>query len=249
MEHTHNSEAERLWRDQEPMLTRMREMGPDEYFASLKLDEAFELKDHSLRCMDEGTPGGIHMAGSGILDKRAATELVRRAGVTGISSHAGCGAAALFARREGLDPSKADEYGIVWAKELADDAGVPYVGHIGSESMARPAELHIARVAYFDGTGQFDPSQVKDLPSGFVISRKFMEAPYAKQEADIAVSIALGEHGFGDRLTEESPFYLVAVGDGRPGGLSREALEQEFQDIVQRSGGRVVGSGFTATPK
>jgi hypothetical protein len=123
------------------------------------------------------------------------------------------------------------------------------MGHIGSEAMARPAELHIARVAYLDGTGRFDPSQVQQLPPGFVISRKYMEAPYAKQEADIAVSIALGAHGFGDRINEDAPFYLVAVGDGRPDGLSREELEREVQDIVQRSGGRVVSTGFTATPK
>lgn len=247
MDQTQKDLLERYWQEQQEVFTRLQEMGGEQFFSSIEnLPTAFELKDLSLRCMDEGTPGGIHMAGSGILSKESAVDLVKQAGVNGIFSHAGCGAAALYAKEAGLDVNQSDDYGVHWAKELAEKIGVPYQGHISSENMVRPPDFHIARVAYYDGTGQFDPSLSVGLPPGFVISRRFLTGDYAQKEAEIAAAIALGNHGFGSKITNETPFYLVAVGDNRQNGLSKEALEAELSAITQASNGRVITTGFTA---
>ena len=246
MEHTHEEMREQYWRLLEPTFRQIQEIGLAKYFASVDLAKAFALKDRDLRCMDEGTVGGVHLAGAGILNQSAAAEFIKEAGVEGIYSHAGCGAAALYAKQQGLELTEADEYGIAWAKELSERAGVPYRGHTEANEMARPPEFHIARVAYYDGTGQFDPSPVDDLPPGFVISRRYLEPAYAKQEAEIAVAIALGEHGFGEKFTPEAPFYLVAIGDGRPGGVSADVLQKEANEIAQRHKGTVITGGFIA---
>jgi len=245
MEHT-QEKLLKFWLEQEPVFKQIQTKGWSEYLSSLKLTGVFELKDKKLRCIDEGTVGGIHLAGSGILNKSAAVEIVKQAGVTGIYSHAGCGAAGLYAQsQKGLDISRADEYGIDWAKELAQASDLPYEGHIELSEMARPPEFHIARVAYYDGTGKFDPSQIEGLPPGFVISRKFLTPDYAKQEADIATKIALGDHGFGKIITPESPFYLVAIG-GEQKSTSLETLKQELDEIASQQQGRVTVSGFLA---
>src|SRR5205085_1929742 len=55
---------------------------------------AFELKDTNLRCIDEGCPGGLHMAGSGVLNPNWEKDLKGR--VTGVYSHEGCGAVGLY---------------------------------------------------------------------------------------------------------------------------------------------------------
>lgn len=246
MEHINKDLLDRFWQEQQESLVRLGEVGAEKYFMSVEnLAKAFELRDRCLRCIDEGTEGGVHMAGSGILNKEAAVELVQEAGVEGIYSHAGCGAAALYAKQAGLEVN-ADDLGIDWAKELAQKVGVPYQGHIGYEDMVRPAEFHIARLAYYDSTGTFDPSRIAGLPAGFVISRRYLSGDYAQKEAEIATAIALGEHGFGEKITAEAPFYLVAIGDAKGDGLSKEALVEELSAIAKTNKGRVIAAGFTA---
>ncbi len=209
------------------------------------LSRAFVLSDHSLRCMDEGTPDGIHCAGSGILlklddIKKGFTE----ARLDGIYSHAGCGAAALYAKQQGLDAEFADEYGKEWAKSLATNLGIPYRGHIEAGEMKRPSSLHVARVAYFDGTGTFSPSACPDLPQGFVISRRYMAPEYARKEVEVAIDIALGHHGFGSKFSANDPFLLVAVASKSDADLSINKLKNELQSVASKFGRKIKVDGF-----
>jgi len=227
------------WDNQNEILSKVFALGMEKYTSTIpNLKQAFELKDRSLRCIDEGTPGGLHCAGSGILmDESVAVEEFKKAGVDGIYSHEECGAAGIYAKQKGLDPAKSDEYGIDFAKRLAKKLNVPYKGHIGIAEMARPSGLHVARVSYYDGTGKFDPSKAKDLPNGFVVDRNHHSKEYALQEMKVSINIALGSHGFGEKFTTEQPFMLIAVGD--------ENLKKELEPLAAEFSGRVKIDGFT----
>lgn len=240
---SHADIAEREWLRQQELFDAIFVQGFREYAAAIPgIQRAFVLDDRHLRCIDEGTPGGIHLAGSGILLRDRAKEVCQHAVVNGIFSHAGCGAAALYVKKAGLDISDPDEAGKEWAKELAEALDVPYLGHIGTSELTRPPHLHTARVAYYDGTGEFDPSHVHGLPKGFVISRAYLDAVYALQEAKVSADIALGDHGFGSLFTEQNPFLLVAVGTEK---AQRQSLELELEEVAKTYGGRVKVEGMS----
>lgn len=72
------------------------------------LKDAFTDEKRDLCCMDERTAKGtLNVPGSGILlegeeQKRAYLERLHEAGVQGVYSHDGCGAAKLFAKKQGI---------------------------------------------------------------------------------------------------------------------------------------------------
>ena len=236
------------WQEGEQTIREILRVGMNRYTEGLKtLSEAFKLKDHSLRCMDEGTPGGVHCAGSGILlELDEVKDGFAEAHIDGIYSHAGCGAAVFYAKQQGLDAGFADEYGKEWAKSLAGNLGLPYKGHIEAEALARPSNLHIARAVYYDGTGTFDPSVCPDLPKGFVVSRKYMTPEYARKEAEIAIGIAVGNHGFGHKFSGDEPFLLIAVGRKGNNEPSLEKLKEELESVAGNYAGKVRVEGFLA---
>jgi len=85
-------DIEQAWDHQEQIIDSIREIGFSAYAESLAdLEHAFIIDDRDLRCIDEGTPGGIHSAGSTILmGKEEALVALQAAKVSGIYSHAGC---------------------------------------------------------------------------------------------------------------------------------------------------------------
>ncbi len=249
---THKSEGDKntYWEKSQELMNKVKEAGGMEsYLDNIpNLFEAFILKDKCVRCIDEGTPGGFHFAGSGILlsteDKKAELqkimEKMKEAGVDGVYSHEGCGAAKLFADTIKNDPDNYKNYAIEWAEKLASELGVPYKGHI--TELARPMEMHNARVVYYDGSGNFDPTKVSEIPNGFVISRQYLDSANAKNELAIALSIAMGHHGFGDLFTDENPLIIAPI-EGR--GISAEELNKEVEETISQYGGRVVIQGFS----
>ncbi|MFH1721163.1 MAG: hypothetical protein ABH950_01010 [Candidatus Altiarchaeota archaeon] len=254
------------WRNQESAFKIITSIGMEALAKeAVNLDKAFVLGDRGMRCIDEGTEGGIHGAGSLILLKRdEAVKIIQAAKIDVIYSHEGCGAAALAYQELGAEErdrlklqyqvTTADEYGIIWAKTIANQAGKKYGGHIKADEMTRPKEGHIARIAYFDGTGQFDNSKRPEgFPPGFVVSRRILPPDYAAQEADISVSIATGNHGFGKLITPEAPrqFLIVPIGDPRNPEFSLKKLTAELgsSGIIEKFGGRVRIDGFTAPLK
>ncbi len=222
-------------------------MGIADYVASLEdLPKGFRLQDRTLRCIDEGTPGGIHLAGQGILlGLENVIKVLEHAQVEAISAHEQCGACALYAKQTRLDVSKSDVQGEQWSINLAKELGVDYLGFMPIESMSRPKQGHIASVTYYDGTGKFDWSNVPGLPVGFVISRAYLSdnIDYAKKEAEVSVSIAIGDHGLGPLITPETPFLLVAVADDT---TSLVILMAELSEVQKRFGPRVKVDGFKA---
>ncbi len=240
--------AEEIWNKQNPIFAELYKAGAAAYFGGIDhLAKAFELKDHCVRCMDEGTPTGIHLAGSGILlGVEKAALVLQNANCDGVYSHAECGAAGIYARQNNLDPAKADEYGISYAKSVAEQMGVPYKGHITINQMARPSGLHVARVAYYDGTGKFDFTANEKMPPGFVVGRRYVDSTYALEEVKVAINIATGGHGFGSLITAENPFLIVVIGDKANSDFSVDKLKKELEEIEQANGGKVKVDGFTA---
>jgi hypothetical protein len=178
--------------------------------------------------------GNIRSAGSGVLaEGNHRTEFLRNlklAGVAEVKSHAGCGAAALYRERSGITDKTVDEVAVEIATAIAKELEVPYSGHI--EDLARPKEFHNARVIYFDGTGTFNPSATESIPQGFVVSRRYMTPEHASVEANIAVSIALGSHGYGDKFTQEEPLLLVVIGENE-GEFSTSCLRCEIETVLE----------------
>jgi len=209
----------------------------------------FQLDDRHFRCIEEGTPGGIHAAGPLILmDEAKAIRMLKTARAEGIYSHDLCGAAGLaFANVEDSKKTffvNSDNYGMFYAKELAKKAGIPYVGHLP----AHP-HFHVARMAVYDGSGNFDNSERKlkiaGLPPCFVISRRWHDAADAKNELSIAAKIATGDHGYGALIREKSPFLVLVVGMKNK-DFSLHKLMDEASSVASEFGGKVIVDGFMA---
>jgi hypothetical protein len=245
---SHDNEAiKKAFNKQSSLMNAIYSDGMEKYAAGIAdLDKAFSLEDKAVRCIDEGTPGGLHLAGSGILlGVEKAAEALKKAGCSGISSHDECGAAGIYARANNLDASKSDEYGKEFALKLAEKMGVPYEGHIEIGAMKRPSGFHTARVCYYDGTGKFDPALCGQLPAGFVVSRRYVDGAYALEEVKVAVGIATGGHGYGELITAEAPFLIIAIGDSSNPEFSLANLQKELAGVAESSEGKVKVDGFT----
>lgn len=207
---------------------------------------AFKLEKRPLVCIDEGIPeAGIHTTASGLLlgiDK--ALEFAKKAGVDEVTYHESCGGAAKFAAEHGRPASEALSIAEQFSTELAEKLNVP-VRKITADAMIRPAEFHIARIAIYDAA-ELKSTESIGLPPGFIISRKFLNTEDSLKDAVIAAGIALGGHGFGDLITAENPFMLIAIGTQDDAALSSENLKQELQQLKKEFGARIRIDGFDA---
>lgn len=237
----HLAELKKDWQNQLPVYEKIKQMGAEGYFVGVNnLSEAFFQKDRTVRCMDERTPGGIHCAGSGILlPREEAIAFYKQSGALGLSSHEGCGAMNIYMKQNGL-VGDLDELAIRLTKELAVDAGLPYTGHLRVER-----DHHYARAAYYDGTGIFDWSNLlEELPPGFFVNRANFNPGYAvNTEAVTAARIAMGDHGYGNLISAENPFYFFAIGNGE---LPVDKLLAELKPLKQEFGDKIVIAGFNA---
>ena len=181
------------------------------------------------------------MAGSGILFPASSwserldrvADLYIKLKVKKVTSHDGCGAAGIAWKRdggkEGTGGATADEYGRKWVSELqkiindklkTSGGGEVEIANVGSNEMVRPEKFHNARVIWFDGVGDFNPHKLGDkVPKGFLIeyglitenAKTTEENNYPFAELQVAIDIALGSHGLGNKFTKESPFLIVIL--------------------------------------
>lgn len=249
-EQKHQHQVQEYWDKQQELFEAIRQQGGvADYVNSLaNAAQFFNANNHEVCCIDERTTVGvIHFAGSGILDQDEAVQVIKHAGAQDVYSHVGCGAAALAFEKLSPDEKNkfvnAEEYAKWWAKEVARKAGIEYKGHLPVEP-----NFHIARVAYYDGTGKFNSSACgKLLPLGFVISRRYLNQEYAQKELDLSVQIAFGAHGFGrERFTQQTPFVIIPIGDASDNRFSLEQLTNEAQKVAKAYDASVVVGGFVA---
>lgn len=243
----HTEDIKQHWGKQSSVVSQLRKLGAEKFFHGIPdIEQAFHPGDRWLCCIDEGCSGGVNLAGSGILlGVEGAAAIAKAAGVTAVTSHEECGAAKLWAQQAGKDTSASDDYGKQFAAALAKQLDISYC-HLPLSEMARPAGLHVARVIYYDGTGKFDPARVPEVPPGFVISRRFLTKDYAMKECEIAVSIALGDHGFGKLFTPDEPLLIIVIGHPTDTALTLEKLKPEVQPLAIAQGARLAVDGLVA---
>lgn len=258
--HNEAFNPEQEWEQENGIWGKIKDKGTKEYF--LNLPEIKKCFKHTAvcACIDEGTPfGSARVAGSGILHPAGAEAVARmllEAGIKEVTSHEGCGAAALWTKNNGLPAGKAggeekeaDENGKKFAIEVADkmsELSGRKIGHrhIAAAEMARPAHIHIARAAYYDGTGLFNPSGSGDAPRGFVVSRRYFDKDHSVFNMDLAAQIAFGHHGFGEKFTVENPLHFIAVADQKEDKFNLKNLLSELESLPEKYGGRIKVSGF-----
>jgi len=245
-EHSAEEKLE-IFEAQQEVMKKISEVGFANYAETLpNLSDAFDLEKHKpaedvhkcICCMDERTPFGVHSAGSGILlSEEDFDKYFEESRADSISSHDGCGAAKLFAKKMGLEGDP-DAIAREWAEKKAKEKGVPHV-HLGVEK-----PFHFARVCYYDATGKFNYDGVEGLPEGFVVGRKYMNKDSSLAEAGVAKDIIFGDHGFGEELLNaENPFMFVAIADTEK---EVEALKKELEEFSKDMGDSIVVDGFVA---
>jgi len=236
----------RLWADARLTRETIHAAGMGTYVGSLSnLSDAFRSTDRAVRCIDRRTPGGVRLAGSGILlglDKARA--FAEAAHADCVTYHQDCGAARLWAVQNRMAEADPTEYARDFAGRLAEALGVP----CEEAPLAGPVGFHDEVAVYYDGTGVADPSRVSGLPKGFVITRPPFGADPADalSEVRLAIDIALGDHGFADLFTRESPLRLIPIGNPLDEQFSLDRLTAELQSLALPEGGRIVIDGLTA---
>ncbi len=208
--------------------------------------EAFGVVHRRIVCIDEGVAEeGLHIAGSGILLGEDRTfEIAKNAGVDEVTAHELCGAAALYTANNKQPADKAPENAANFSKSLAERLGVPY-SVINKDQMVRPPEFHIARYALYDAA-EVNSVEKLGLPPGFIISRGILNTKEALADTAIAISIAIGAHGFGNLITTENPFVLIAVGKAGDDQFSTKSLMAELKQLEKDFNHRIMIQGFTA---
>jgi hypothetical protein len=233
----------KAFEEQQAIMQKIVEMGFAQYVKALPgLVDAFDLGKHKagnfvkcVCCMDERTPLGIHCAGSGILlSDEDFEKYFDWAKPDAISSHDGCGAGKLYAKKIGFK-GDSDLLAKEWAEKKAKEKGITHI-HLGVEK-----PFHFARVCYYDGTGKFNYQGVEGLPAGFVVDRKCMTKEASLAECAVAKTIIFGDHGFGNLLNENNPFIFVAVAESEQ---QLTELKAELSEMAKDYGKEVLVDGF-----
>ena len=210
-------------------LETMQKFGPEildnieSFFEKPEAREAFAPVENIIGCVDEGIPARLscYTAGSFItLPDNEAVNKIRENSAESFSTHKGCGACALVAKQKGAEPSA---YLEEWATKMESETGKKRSEHY--ENMDRPEGMHDARVAYLVGTERF--SHVNSVwPKGFIVTLS-QGAPAS--DLELVLSIAFGDHGQGDNLTEQNPFRIVILGGDM---MSAEEIENTVSQYI-----------------
>jgi hypothetical protein len=236
-------EVDGLWAQDEASHAAALRLGMQKYVDQFKYYNSFAPLSAEINCIDEGLPGGYHLAGAGILlgvdDAAKAAKKVR---ASKVHWHSGCGAAEEFVRQNHLDPAGVDEVAQRFATELARLLGVAAT----KRELERPS-IHIARIAYvclrakgFDYRGS---GRASNLLPGFIVDADLHPSlDSAIDEARLALDVSLSEKGFGHRFTPETPFILSPVASD---GQSNSLAVRRLQEIARVYGKRVKIDGFS----
>jgi len=199
------------------------------------------------RCLHNGET--FCMAGSGILlDGEEFKQLIKDHGnIKCLTSHDGCGAAKIAFesyKEKKLLPENittADEFAKWWTKSKAEEYGLDYQ-HI-SASEFNDSNHHEAGLMV-DSTGMFNSELVDGLPNVFVSqSANCTKDSYVRDEINILTSIAFSDHGFGQRITKEDPFYIFICAKNQ---TDKIRLTNIAQEAISSYGDKVVIEAFVS---
>jgi len=260
---------EAIWKEQSEICDLISEYGNGGAFEKYLTEEnlmnnfinAFNAKNRIV-CIDEGTPNGIHLAGSGILyildeekdtydwsdietGLETAAKITQRAdelyGIDEISYHDHCGAAEIVFGKmhssiKSLFNNDSDDFGRYFSEQLAEILGKEAI-HIPLE---RPEDKHYAKCVIYDATGHYNAQGNKGIPQGLIISRKYLSEEQALNETEVALDIATGPHGPGaDKIR------LIIIGNS-DNNLSLDDMKNELSEILPKYGDSVILDGIMA---
>lgn len=173
-------------------LIRTKILSFDKLNQLLKNKNLFKGKN-ILKCIDEGTPGGVHLAGSGILVDDL--KIINWKIIEGITFHDDCGAARLYIQHKNLqiETNKAAER---FAIEISQKYNLPF---LGKQPLKRPKEFHYALGIWISNLPNFDYSLNSFLPPGFTIN-PFIS--FSKEYTIKEINLAL-------KIFQENGFYLI----------------------------------------
>lgn len=253
MEHQQTEISKRmtkLWnRDQKAfeILLELRNKLPQELYGE-KWEDAFAKQPTAVVCIDERVSLGdpeepeIGIAGTLVLmddeEFRITLEKLKNAGVNRVTYHEGCGAAALAKNikndsREVLEVAKGAAQNVCRSLDLNSEAqcvGYSDEAHI---EMAGDPRFHNARAIVVDGTGKFNPALL-EFPSHFLLSAFYEPGlSYTAKELEVALSIALGDHGFGKERFAKEPIAVVLVGG--QGEYALEELHKNLSKVLENN--------------
>jgi len=232
----HEEHANKYWIKELTRFKIIKSVWINEYIRMLWTDvmTAFKQKTGCVCCMDDRTEDWqLRLAGSGILLAEeiwidGIVEIMKKYKVEEVTSHDDCGAAKLYAKLKNLDISKSDEYAKEFSKKLAEKAGLPY-RHIKVDYP------HAARCIYVDFTNRFNPRWIHWLPKGFEITARGLPLKHIIDEINVAYTIATWDHWFGDRIDQNSQFYVFIV--GTPDNFYE--FVEELNKVITKTEGRV----------
>lgn len=250
----HKHETDRLWEasEQLPFIKELRAgRTVAEAMEQLDVEQAFKGECNEAGCADgRCQEHRFGIAGDGILlSEKELEEFVRKnkGKIAVVKSHDNCGAAAIKfkeipAERLPIGVTTPDQLGIHHAKRLAEQLGAEYA-HTSAKEMSGP--VHNERVIYFDGTGQFNPGTLPELPAGFKCSGSALglSSEYMEIELATLAKIALGNHGFGERFNRDNPLFIVVSAKNQD---QLEALMKIAEKAAEQFNGRVAVDGFIA---
>lgn len=243
--HDQKYDIDAYWAQDNEAIEKIIDQGVQAYFQDIDMTGIAETPERVCACIDERVGGAkLAIPGSGILyGLEKAYKLLKEASVTSISSHEDCGAAALAF--ENLSPEEkkyygsADTYAKEFTQRLADKLGILYDGHVKVETPG----LHVARAIYYDDSGNFR-ADAEGLPRGFMIDRQLSSLGDAQANLELAITIAMGGHGFGERFTEKTPLLIIPVGKTDVLVDLREEIENVIQKNSSWAGKIKVDDGF-----
>lgn len=212
--------------------------------------EAFQNPLDTIDCSDGRVLGGRKMgiAGSGLLLPPAERDLFvqnYKGKIKKLTTHRDCGAAGIafkFLSTEDIPEgvTSADEYGTYLGKKLASELGAEHE-FIDLPEMANDYHNEVAIV--LDQTGSFDSTNLVNFPAHFVCSGAGLgfSEDYMSGELKTLAGIALGDHGFGNKFTNENPLYIIVSANNHADGLRWESIAKKaLVDFGERISVKIV---------
>ncbi len=254
-EEKHMQKVEEEWRRTSNRMEEIRSAGGFSALATEYPKEIKEIVSHEgecVFCMDGRVApkeNGVAIAGSGILIKNdpiARDLLVRTLRAQGIHKvflHEDCGAVGLYAATKGISQERAQEDAQQWAKELTLLLGGT---DEQAETLSVALDFHNEQLVYVTLSEHFCLKDAPDFPTGFQVDAGVVSFANVLAQVKVAIDIALGHHGFGERFTKKNPFTVVVA------ARNEDELKttQDNPDLVQLTAphdGRVIIDGFVAS--
>lgn len=243
---------EELWKKDEEIIQAVIQKGLQEVFEALPQKEKIFEQGKKLKicCIDgrmhtnEEDCMYVREGGSGILRTTEVNdianryvELAEKLGVKEVelTRHEDCGAEI----KSGLDEESIVSYHKLLKEKIQEKNSQLKVLLSTIDNKTDEGKdlhsIHSERGIYFiNNVFPFNPEKGEGLPQGFVFHGVCSDNPeYRIANAAVAIGIAFGNHGFGNRFSKEQPFLLMAIANSEENAnLAAQELEQAKQQFI-----------------